>query len=175
LCEFTARRGDLDLRFTPASSAQEGIAGHQLVASRRPAHYQTEVALSGSHGPLLVRGRADGYDPVLQQLEEIKTHRGELGTILENHRHLHWAQAKVYAVLLCRKLSHDGLNVALVYYDVGSRRETVLVERFDATELKRFFDTQCRDFHCWASSELSHRHRRDEAMRRLRFAHPAFR
>ena len=26
LCEFTARRGDLDLRFTPAPTAAEGIA-----------------------------------------------------------------------------------------------------------------------------------------------------
>lgn len=33
LCEFTAREGDLDHRFTPAPSAQEGIQGHTLVAS----------------------------------------------------------------------------------------------------------------------------------------------
>ena len=57
LCEFTARQGDLDLRFTPVPSAQEGIAGHRLVASRRPAHYQAEMSLAGSHGQLQVRGR----------------------------------------------------------------------------------------------------------------------
>ncbi len=45
LCEFTARRGDLDLRFTPAPTAQQGVAGHQLVASRHDL-YQTEVTLS---------------------------------------------------------------------------------------------------------------------------------
>ncbi|VFT57003.1 DNA helicase [Pseudomonas aeruginosa] len=49
LCEFTAKRGDLDLRFTPSPSALEGIAGHTLVTSRRPAHYQREVALSGRY------------------------------------------------------------------------------------------------------------------------------
>ena len=27
LCEFTAKAGDLDLRFTPSPTAQEGIAG----------------------------------------------------------------------------------------------------------------------------------------------------
>ncbi|MEO6430353.1 MAG: hypothetical protein ABIO50_01190 [Nitrosospira sp.] len=47
LCEFTAKQGDLDLRFTPSPSAQEGIAGHGIVTSRRPRHYQTEVSLSG--------------------------------------------------------------------------------------------------------------------------------
>ncbi len=63
LCEFTAKTGDLDLRFTPAPSAQEGIAGHLAVAARRGAGYRTEVPLSGEYRGLLVRGRADGYDP----------------------------------------------------------------------------------------------------------------
>ena len=31
LCEFTARTGDLDLRFTPAPSALEGMEGHRAV------------------------------------------------------------------------------------------------------------------------------------------------
>ncbi len=175
LCEFTARQGDLDLRFTPAPSAQEGIAGHQLVASRRPAHYQTEVSLSGSFGPLRVRGRADGYDPVLQQLEEIKTYRGDLAAMPANHRHLHWAQARMYGWLMCSKLSLEGLNVALVYFDVASREETVLVEHFSAGELERFFDAQCRTFLEWARCELAHRGRRDATLRELRFVHPEFR
>ncbi|HHW2280169.1 ATP-dependent DNA helicase, partial [Pseudomonas aeruginosa] len=78
LCEFSAKRGDLDLRFTPSPSALEGIAGHTLVTSRRPAHYQREVALDGRYRHLQVRGRADGYDPQANCLEEIKTHRGDL-------------------------------------------------------------------------------------------------
>ncbi|WP_130909085.1 hypothetical protein, partial [Pseudomonas antarctica] len=63
LCEFTAKVGDLDLRFTPSPSAQEGIVGHRTVASRRSTHYQSEVALEGEYQQLKVRGRADGYDP----------------------------------------------------------------------------------------------------------------
>ena len=35
LCEFTAKTGDLDLRFTPSPTALEGIVGHRTVASRR--------------------------------------------------------------------------------------------------------------------------------------------
>ena len=35
MCEFTARRGDLDLRFTPAPTSLEGMAGHLAVAGRR--------------------------------------------------------------------------------------------------------------------------------------------
>ncbi|MFP3367142.1 hypothetical protein R0J93_26215, partial [Pseudoalteromonas sp. SIMBA_148] len=78
LCEFTAKQGDLDLRFTPAPTAQEGIAGHQTVVSRRGAGYVSELTVAGCYPGLLVIGRADGYDPELNLLEEIKTHRGDI-------------------------------------------------------------------------------------------------
>ena len=48
LCEFTAKQGDLDLRFTPAPTALEGIAGHAVAASRRGAGYRTEVDWAAS-------------------------------------------------------------------------------------------------------------------------------
>ena len=101
LCEFTAKRGDLELRFTPSPTAQEGIAGHAVVTARRGEGYQAEVTLSGDHGPLHVRGRADGYDPAQNLIEEIKTYRGQLSTMPDNHRHLHWAQLRAYGHLLC--------------------------------------------------------------------------
>ena len=69
LCEFTAKAGDLDLRFTPSPTAQQGIAGHRTVAARRHAQYQAELSLEGQFGALTVRGRADGYDPVANVLE----------------------------------------------------------------------------------------------------------
>mgnify|MGYP000220381408 CR=1 FL=1 len=76
LCEFTAKQGDLDRRFTPSATALEGIKGQGIVAQRRGADYETELALEGRCGPLRVRGRADGYDPRRRCLEEIKTLRG---------------------------------------------------------------------------------------------------
>ena len=72
LCEFTAKAGDLDLRFTPSPTGQEGVAGHGVVTSRRGPGYEAEVALSGDFNGLRVRGRADGYNPVTNRLEEIK-------------------------------------------------------------------------------------------------------
>jgi DNA excision repair protein ERCC-2 len=41
LREFAAKQGDLDLRFTPAPSVQQGIAGHQSVVARRSAGYSS--------------------------------------------------------------------------------------------------------------------------------------
>ncbi len=175
LCEFTAKQGDLDLRFTPSPTAQEGIAGHAVVTGRRHANYQTEVSLSGEHGPLLVRGRADGYDPDQNLLEEIKTFRGELASMPDNHRHLHWAQVRVYGHLLCRKLGLEQVNLALVYFDIGRQSETVLRELQDAATLAAMFADQCERFVAWAAQELAHRQARDAALADLRFPHAAFR
>ena len=175
LCEFTARRGDLDLRFTPAPTSLEGMAGHLSVAGRRPSSYETEIALTGTHRSLTVRGRADGYDPVARRLEEIKTYRGDLARMPANHRTLHWAQALVYGHLLCRARGLAGLDVALVYFDIGSQKETVLTQTHTARELEIFFVEQCESFLDWAVQEDAHRVARNAALGGLQFPHGQFR
>jgi DNA excision repair protein ERCC-2 len=175
LCEFAAKRGDLDLRFTPSPSAQEGIAGHQLVAQRRAERYEREVTLSGRYHHLEVRGRADGYDPDANRLEEIKTHRGDLSRQPSNQRALHWAQAKVYGHLLCAERGLDQLTVTLVYFDIVSQRETPLSETCSAGELRDVFEDHCQAFLAWAQQELAHRRRRDNALTSLRFPFADFR
>lgn len=175
LCEFVAKQGDLDLRFTPAPTAQEGIAGHNTVTARRSAGYQKEIALSGTYQQLLVRGRADGYDPTRNQLEEIKTFRGDLARMPENHRHLHWAQVKIYGWLLCQQLQLSELNVALVYFDIVTQKETLESESHSALALQTFFEQHCSTFLTWAEQELAHQQTRNQALQVLGFPHPAFR
>lgn len=175
LCEFTAKCGDLDLRFTPSPTAQEGIAGHQLVTGRRPPGYLRELPLQGRHGPLAVRGRADGFDPATGRLEEIKTHKGPLDRQSANHRALHWAQLKVYGALLCAAQSRTEVELALVYLDVGSGSETVLSERWQAQDLQAFWHAQAEAFWAWAVQEADHREARDAALTTLAFPHPHFR
>lgn len=175
LCEFTAKEGDLDLRFTPAPTPQEGIAGHRTVTSRRGAGYETEVTLAGSYPGLLVAGRADGYDPDQNLLEEIKTHRGDVSRIPKNHRLLHWAQAKVYGWLLCAERGQDEIDLAIVYFNVISQKETVFRERFSAESLKAFFELQCSRFVAWAEQEEAHRLARNDSLEALRFPYPSYR
>ena len=175
LCEFTAKQGDLDIRFTPAPSASEGIAGHATVTGRRSDGYEREISLSGQFGPLHIQGRADGYNPARNQLEEIKTHRGDLGRQPENHRSLHLAQAHIYGHLLCQQRGLSELNVALVYFDIGSQKETVLVQLHSAAELEAIFNDHCARFLLWAQHELAHREARDTALAQLPFAHATFR
>lgn len=175
LCEFTAKVGDLDLRFTPSPTALEGIVGHRTVASRRSEGYQSEVALEGLFKSLKVKGRADGYDPAQNCLEEVKTYRGDLSKQPANHRQLHWAQAKVYGWLMCQKLQLEQINLALVYFDIVSEKETCLVESFSAGQLQAFFEQHCLLFLHWAEQEMVHRERRNRAAQQLKFPHAGFR
>lgn len=176
LCEFTAKAGDLDLRFTPSPSALEGQAGHAMVASRRRGEsYRSELSLRGDYKNLTVRGRADGFDAERKMIEEVKTFRGSLARQPENHRALHWAQAKVYGWLACRQFELQEIDVALVYFDIASQRETVLREKHSAESLRAHFELHCERFLAWAERELAHRAARDEALSELRFPHESFR
>ncbi|KAF0807140.1 rad3-related DNA helicase [Alcanivorax xiamenensis] len=175
LAEFTAKSGDLDLRFTPSPTAQEGIAGHTTVTGRRGEHYQREVPLAGDYRHLRVRGRADGYDPRRNRLEEIKTFRGDLERQPANHRALHWAQLKIYGALLCRERGLDQVELALVYFDVVKQKETPLREAHEAGALNGFFEQHCERFLKWADRELAHRQARDQALTALAFPHARFR
>ena len=174
LCDFTARAGDLDLRFTPAPLAREGIEGHAALARRRGSDYETEIVLEGEHEDLQVRGRADGYDPADNRLEEFKTYRGDLGRMPESHRAVHWAQLRMYGALLCRVRGLSQLRLALVYYNLKTELETALVETRSATELEAFFAEHCGRFLGWARQQIAHRSARDAAARALQFPFATF-
>ncbi|MBV7540875.1 ATP-dependent DNA helicase [Acidovorax sp. sic0104] len=175
LCEFTAKQGDLDLRFTPAPTALEGIAGHATVATRRGAGYRAEVALAGQYKTLRVRGRADGVDAAQQRLDEVKTFKGRLDRQPASHRALHWAQARIYGWLLCQQEGWGHVDLALVYFDIGTQKETVFTERHSAADLQQHFGVQCERFLAWAEAQVAHRAARDAALSALAFPFGTFR
>ena len=174
LIEFTAKTGDLDLRFTPAPSAEEGIAGHAQVAARRGAGYTRERALSARHGSLLLRGRADGVWAERAEVEEIKTFRGDLERIPPHHRALHWAQLKLYGAMYCREQGLDEVALRLTYFDIARERETSLREVHAASALEAFFADHCTRFEAWAQQEQAHRRDRDLGLARLGFPFARF-
>lgn len=175
LCEFTAKEGDLDLRFTPSPTAQEGMAGHNTVVARRGPDYVAELPLIGQFEGLTVSGRADGFDPEFRLLEEIKTHRGDISRIPANHRLLHWAQVKIYGWLLCQELGFDELDLAVVYFNVITQQETVFRERHSAESLGEFFALHCRRYIDWARQEQAHQQARNQALESLSFPYGEFR
>lgn len=175
LCEFAAKSGDLDLRFTPSPTAQQGREGHALVASRRGPDHEAEVSLSGEYLGLRVRGRADGFDAASNTLEEVKTFRGSLAAMAANHQALHWAQLRVYGWLMCQSRGLARITLSLVYLDVVTQVEHPLGEEATAPELEAFFQALCQRFLAWSRSEALHRARRDAALGALEFPQKPFR
>lgn len=175
LCEFGAKTGDLNLRFTPSPSGAEGVAGHSTVTARRPVGYQRELPLSARFEELTVTGRADGFDPDAKRVEEIKTHRGDANAIPANHRALHWAQARVYGWMLCQQLSLAHIDVRLVYFNIDTSEETVFTETRSADDLRAIFEALCQRYIAWAREQAAHRLQRDGALRELAFPFPDFR
>ena len=175
LCEFTAKRGDLDRRFTPSATALEGMMGQSTVTQRRGQDYETEIALETTCGPLRVRGRADGYDPRRRCLEEIKTIRGHPDDIPQNRRQLHWAQLQTYGALFCRARNLPEITLALVYFDVASQSEVELRQVFGVDELETVLAQRCEAFLAWARQEARHRDARDAALKNLAFPAGSFR
>ncbi|WP_311970247.1 ATP-dependent DNA helicase [Pseudomonas baltica] len=175
LCEFTAKVGDLDLRFTPSPTALEGIQGHLRVTAGRPAGYEREVSLSLDFEDLQVRGRADGYDASTHCLEEIKTHRGDLSRQPDNHRQLHWAQARLYGWMLCEQRQLAQIELALVYLDVDSDRQTRFEQTWQAEDLREYFERLCRQFLGWARQEMLRTALRNTGLQALAFPHGSFR
>ncbi len=179
LCEFAAKAGDLDLRFTPSPTAQQGREGHQLVASRRGPGQEAEVRLSGTFvsgdTTLVVSGRADGFDAERNVLEEVKTFRGAVEAIAPNHSALHWAQLKVYGCLMCQTRSLERIHLHLVYFDVQQQTEHLQQQECTAAELQSFFNALCTRFLAWAQMEMAHRRRRDVALQAMAFPQAPFR
>ncbi len=175
LCAFAARQGDLDLRFTPSPTAAQGREGHLLVARRRGESYESEIALSALWGDLRVSGRADGYDPRRNDLEEIKTHRGRVEDIPANQQALHRAQARLYGWMFCEARGLEQLTVSRVYLEIGLEAESRVSETLSAAALREFAGSLCERYVGWARSEALHREQRQRWLAALPFPLPEFR
>ena len=169
LCDFAARSGDLDLRFTPGPSASEGMEGHRLIAARRAPGFASEVPVQGELGSVQVRGRADGFSLALQLVEEVKTHKGPVERIPENQQALHWAQAMVYGHLLCQQHGLAHMDVRLLYFDLLKQKESRDTRRLQADELAQFFDGLCARFRRWGEQEKAHCTQLRAALQALEF------
>ena len=100
---------------------------------------------------------------------------GDLAHIPDNQRQLHWAQARVYGWMICRHLGLAQVELALVYFNIDTRQESVLTERRAAADLQAFFEELCQRYAAWAAQEVAHRAARDAALAQLAFPLGAFR
>lgn len=175
LAEFAAKSGSLDRRFTPSPTAQEGIAGHQEVVLRRPPHYQKEMSLTIQYEGLLIRGRVDGYDSEAHCLEEIKTFYGDFEKLPDNHRQLHWAQARLYGWMYCRQHQRNGITLALIYFDLHDQREYRVEEHFTLPELVAYGEDLAEVYWQWQQQINARQQQLSQWIDELAFPYGSFR
>lgn len=179
LVAFCHRAGDIDHRYTPSPTGEQGMEGHQRIYRRRPDSYICEYPLQYLHRQgditLQLRGRADGFDPATGLVEEIKTCRVDPASIPPEVSRLHLAQARIYAALIARERSLDELRVQLTWLNIDSDEEVPLLQSYSRDELQAFLDATLAAFADWLAL-LARRHReRQASLRRLAFPHGEFR
>lgn len=170
-CAFVAKTGDLDLRFTPVPTAEQGMAGHKAVVYSRHSAYAAEVAVDGVIDGLHLRGRIDGLDAEAATLDEIKTHRGAVERIPANHTALHWAQLRTYGALYGRAEGLDALTLRLCYFDIDERRETQFTATVSVADLEAELRVRVQQYKRWMAQQRAHLQRRDTMLDSLVFPH----
>ncbi len=155
LAEFALEGGDLAMDRQLMDRMQDGIKGHQTVQGGYPAGYKSEVAVrldcEVDGIALCVRGRIDGLlmaDGEWPLVDEIKTTQRDVQAISEDDYPVHWAQAEMYAHMVCEKHGLPGARVRLTYYNLSGAMARF--ERgFDAAVLAVKFLAYARPYARW--------------------------
>ncbi len=179
LVAFCHRSGDLDHRFTPSPTGEQGVEGHQRVYRRRPEGYRSEYPVAYCHreGDLVLqlRGRADGYDPAEGVVEEIKTCRTAPQTIPEAVSRTHLAQARTYAAIIALEEALEQVDVRLTWFNIDSDQEQTLSQVYSRDELEQFLLGSLQRFSHWLRQLAEKRRLRDQSLAELSFPHAGFR
>jgi DNA excision repair protein ERCC-2 len=120
---------DLGTGFYPATRAQEGTMGHNLLTSQRPAGYQKEVPIEYTYDTpdyrLLVQGRIDGIIETSAQIvvEEIKTTYSNLSDLTVDRYPSHQAQLQLYVYFIMEKYPDHQVSGRLTYLNLDDLSE----------------------------------------------------
>ena len=179
LVRFCHRSGDIDHRFSPSPTGEQGVAGHQRVYARRPDTYCSEYAVEYDHREtdlqLTLRGRADGYDPKQGVVEEIKTCRVAAASIPEQVTRMHMAQGRLYAAMIAAQDDLPTLDVRLTWFDIDRDKEDSLLESCSREELDAFLAATLAQFSDWLHMLAQLRSARDASLAALVFPFGEFR
>ncbi len=156
LAEFALESGDLSATMMMADRMQDGMQGHKMLQGGYPPGYKSEVWVTldaeAEGVPLTVQGRIDGLlmgDVPL--IDEIKTTRRDPNRIFENEFPAHWAQAEIYAHMVCEKYGTASAQVRLTYFNLNGTCRQFTHDR-SAEELRYAFEGYAAPYARWLKS-----------------------
>ncbi|ALP88703.1 helicase C-terminal domain-containing protein [Clostridium butyricum] len=146
LVEFCLLKGDIDNRFSGNARALEGTRAHQKLQKDNAgiySEYEKEVFLTREfelkNSIIKVEGRADGiiFDDGKIIIEEIKSTYKSFVHI-DDSNEVHWAQAKLYALIYCLENNLSKIFIRLSYVQLETDEVKSFEYAFNIEELRHF-------------------------------------
>ncbi|OOM81180.1 ATP-dependent DNA helicase [Clostridium sp. BL-8] len=183
LVEFCLKSGDIDNRFSGSARAVEGTKAHQKLQDDNLSiykNYEKEVYLSyvfeTKKSLINIEGRADGI--IIQDdriiIEEIKSTYKNFAYI-DDLNEVHWAQAKVYALIYCKQNNIQNTYVRLSYVQLETSEVKSFEKQFTIEELEKFIEAVLEEYEKFVSLIYQQKNRRNESIRTLSFPFDKYR
>lgn len=181
LVEYVFSSGSLEPGFRSGAAMIEGTRIHQQIqkqykeGDRKEVYLKTEMA----HENLMfvIDGRCDGLlagEDGSLTVEEIKSTAGQLDPEFEG-REVHWAQAYMYAYMICLDQELPGIGVKLTYVRRGGEEQRSLYRQLSKEELISFAADTVAKYAPYAELMVRHEVQKEASIRGLRFPFPEYR
>jgi len=183
LVEFCFKKGDIDNRFSGGARAIEGIRAHQRIQDDNAKiyeNYEKEVHLTYEFelekSLINIEGRADGIiiekDRII--IEEIKSTYKNFAYI-DDSNEVHWAQAKVYALIYGKKNKLQEIYIRLSYMQLETAEVKSFDKKFDIYELEKFTMNVLYEYEEFSILIFKQKAIRDESIKILKFPFEQYR
>jgi Rad3-related DNA helicase len=183
LVEFCLKKGDIDNRFFGSGRAVEGTKAHQKLQDDNGKvyeNYQKEVYLTHefemNQSIINIEGRADGI--IIQEdriiIEEIKSTYRNFAYI-DDSNEVHWAQAKVYALIYAKQNELSELNIRLSYMQLETNEVKSFEKKFSLDELEKFVLNLLEAYESFSILIYEKRDSRNESIKCLEFPFEKYR
>lgn len=157
------------------SRAQEGIAGHQLLASTRPKGYQTEVPIEYDYQwkglRLTVHGRIDGLIPTDTGIivEEIKTSYLPVNELNDIPYSLHRVQIQIYLYFVMSRNPQKEVTGRLTYLNLETLEERTFPVTVSSKEARDGFENLAHKYLNYQLENLNWLATRNHSLENLTF------
>lgn len=181
LLEFSAT--PVVLRTIPQfhTRAQEGIAGHQLLASARPEGFQAEVPVEYEYRwqnlHLTVHGRIDGliFTETGIIVEEIKTTYLQVDNLKEIPYPLHLTQIQIYLYFIMCQYPHLEITGRLTYLNLEDLSERSFPVTLTLNQARDNFEVLAQKYLTYQKENSRWLETRNHSLRGLVFPFPQLR
>lgn len=183
LAEFTLESGDLCADLQLAERMREGMLAHMAIQQNYPDGWQSEVSVQHEETVLGVKlaifGRMDGFwdrgEDACPVIEEIKSTRlRDPSRIGQDAYPVHWAQAQIYAYIVCMQKGCAYVEVHLTYQSVDGPK-TTYTRTFDRQRLTELFLSYAEPYAQWVALLQGWMAQSRPSMRSLAFPYEEYR